>query len=512
MITLGDSHGVNRSNGRMSCMNLSRFFFTGAPVMTGCALFATALTGTTYTNFEVTAATLDEGGAENIITANRTVYDFILGSTTSGNSLSVSNGAVFKTYGLHIGTGSYETVGDASAGSHNSLTVTGEGTRLQLATTSDVAWVDITVGRMGSWNTATLSGGVDASGDITVGEGLIAYISAEKKIYFFPELGCHNSLLITGEGTTFSGDLRVGVDGSHNSARIEDGAVVDSYYSLNIGIPFQLTYTTVDTTSATDIAPAPMGCDNRVTVTGAGSAVILDGRVNLGASTQYCTSSDNVLTVDDCALVACAEVDADTTGSGNCLHLGNGYLALKGDRTADLATVALYLRLPSGAAWTQATDGDLRALYFDSGAAGNSEAKTATANNDFDGYDNLGGYTVIATGAMLHPDVSWSEGRFFFDGWCASPFFGTFFAARSFSGWIWHEYHAWQYIHPASTKEAAYLWDPALGWNFTGRDFYPFLYSFRKECWLYYVDGLAPSRRFWDYSDASLVFESSLSD
>ncbi len=474
-------------------------FTSPAAMVVAAAVFAgTALHGATYVNADVTLATLDEGGAENIVTANRNLFGITVGSTTNGNSLNVSNGAVMRLYDFSVGFGSYDTVGDPTLGCNNSLVVDGAGTRLQDGTTSSVRWVDVCVGNMGSYNSATFSGGVVCAGDITIGNGLVAYLSSVQTTYAFPNLGCHNSVVVTGEGTKMTGQLRVGVDGSCNSLRVEDGAAIDAQYTMFIGVPTQITYTSLDPSSGISQLPTQMGCDNSVVVTGVGSRILLDGEMVIGYNTQNCLSQRNTLTIGEGALVAVVDVDAENADAdGNLVRLGAGYLALLGDRTTDLETVCSYLRVPSGEAWVQPEAESLAAVFFPADAAGDADAKTATANLGHAGYDDLGGYTLVCDPCMLHPDVSWADGVFDCGGWCGS-YYGNFYTSRDFSGWIWHQNHGWQYVEASSTSGCAYVWDGRLGWLFTAKDFYPFVYSYDVERWYFYLRGTFPARVFWD--------------
>jgi hypothetical protein len=55
-------------------------------------------------------------------------------------------------------------------------------------------------------------------------------------------------------------------------------------------------------------------------------------------------------------------------------------------------------------------------------------------------------------------------------------------------GWIYHFDMGYEYVDPASSGNAVYLWDDASGhWFYTSPSLFPQLYDFTLDAWLYYI-------------------------
>jgi hypothetical protein len=55
-------------------------------------------------------------------------------------------------------------------------------------------------------------------------------------------------------------------------------------------------------------------------------------------------------------------------------------------------------------------------------------------------------------------------------------------------GWIYHFDMGYEYVDPASSGNAVYLWDDASGhWFYTSPTLFPDLYDFTLDAWLYYI-------------------------
>ncbi|MFP6886131.1 MAG: cadherin repeat domain-containing protein, partial [Opitutales bacterium] len=83
-------------------------------------------------------------------------------------------------------------------------------------------------------------------------------------------------------------------------------------------------------------------------------------------------------------------------------------------------------------------------------------------------------------------------------GWWSSPWFGNFFLAGN--GWINHESLGWMYPAPASGN-GIWLWQEELGWAWTNRGIFPYLYVQRDSSWHYFfgrVDGRVVLYRYAD--------------
>ena len=82
-------------------------------------------------------------------------------------------------------------------------------------------------------------------------------------------------------------------------------------------------------------------------------------------------------------------------------------------------------------------------------------------------------------------------------GWWTSPWLGSFFLAEN--GWVRHQNLGW--VFPVESPTAGlWLWKKDLGWLWTDKEIYPFLYRNEKGARLYFF-GLhgEGSLLFYDY-------------
>lgn len=82
------------------------------------------------------------------------------------------------------------------------------------------------------------------------------------------------------------------------------------------------------------------------------------------------------------------------------------------------------------------------------------------------------------------------------NGWKYSEWFG--FVNDTYDPWIFHRDHNWMLIDSGSTLEGLLLFDLSLGWIYTTSEFYPHLFSFERESWLYYEQTTSNPRFFFD--------------
>jgi hypothetical protein len=66
-------------------------------------------------------------------------------------------------------------------------------------------------------------------------------------------------------------------------------------------------------------------------------------------------------------------------------------------------------------------------------------------------------------------------------------------------GWFYHLSHGFLFGIPGGA-ESVHLWDARLGWLWTSRSFYPYLYRYDSGNWLYYSIGSSNLRLFLDYA------------
>jgi len=200
-----------------------------------------------------TAIGLNSGSSGNSVTVTGTNSlltngsDLYVGYDGSGNNLTISNGATVSVVGNNDGT----AIGFNNDSLSNSVTVTGTNSLLTNGS-------DLYVGNAGSGNSLTISNGATVS---VAGSFYGSVIGLQAG-------ALSNSVTVTGAGSllTNSRDLYVGVDGSGSSLTISNGATVSvagSSYGMVIG----------------DNADS---LSNSVTVTGAGSLLSSDQKILIG--------------------------------------------------------------------------------------------------------------------------------------------------------------------------------------------------------------------------------------
>jgi len=83
-------------------------------------------------------------------------------------------------------------------------------------------------------------------------------------------------------------------------------------------------------------------------------------------------------------------------------------------------------------------------------------------------------------------------------GWRNSDWFGTF-RRHPATEWIYHATLGWAYILP-DDEQGLWLWKRDLGWLWTDKEIYPFLYQNAQGGWLYFYGQRNGSLLFYDYS------------
>ena len=80
--------------------------------------------------------------------------------------------------------------------------------------------------------------------------------------------------------------------------------------------------------------------------------------------------------------------------------------------------------------------------------------------------------------------------------WWRSPWFGNFFLNAN--GWARHEKLGW--IYPVESPTAGlWLWKKDLGWLWTDKGIYPFLFDNARGGWLYFYGNYEKTTLFYDY-------------
>ena len=92
----------------------------------------------------------------------------------------------------------------------------------------------------------------------------------------------------------------------------------------------------------------------------------------------------------------------------------------------------------------------------------------------------------------------WPEALNSPEGWRQSEWFGAFFADPS--GWVYHERLGW--VFPGEGSEASlFLYDDrTTSWFWTNRRFFPYLYRYDRQAWVYFDRLNQDDRYFFDFS------------
>ena len=452
----------------------------------GDALFIDALTvGKTTTGnhlalsvsgadlYDNTAIVGDSAGSSGDVTLTNSALWDCLGSLTIGNS----------------GTGVVNVSGAGTALQAPTLTVgsTGTGT---VSLTDGASMTSSTfhlAGNAGSSGTATISGagtlcligseltvGTSGTGDLTISDGATVEKSSTGSTYIGVGYasGSTGRMVVTGSGTKVASFYQVYVgDSGKGTLVVSDGA----RFSNDVTI---------------------IGMDS----TGVGLAVLVDSGSFWAITTAMSMNGDGwaSLVISNGALMRIDASDGLGTTNGT-LYLADGYLALKGSHTASEIATSHSIRVCTGTGWAVATTGNLTATYYD----GTTNVWSASARYSVYGGD-LTGYTVITGG---NPKMTWSDAKVEGEGWYNSSWYGMYYNALTWAGWIWHPSHGWQYVYPVG-GEAEILWDVATQeWWYVDGAYYPAMYSYATDKWFYFEGGVTPARTFWDYTAKTSVTE-----
>jgi len=121
-------------------------------------------------------------------------------------------------------------------------------------------------------------------------------------------------------------------------------------------------------------------------------------------------------------------------------------------------------------------------------------------DQDFDGIEDLYDSEVVpltkdddSSGATDFPSNEETDAG---NGWRQSDWFGFYFPTSS--GWIYHFEHGWIYSQMEGLDSIWYL-DGSLGWCWTNKDLYPYVYCNEESFWLYYKRNTSGPRLFYNY-------------
>ncbi len=267
-----------------------------------------------------------------------------VGAYSTGNKLAIEQGGTVANTGS---TGTV-TIGSMVTSSSNSVSVNDNGSKWTIGG-------NLIIGDAGHKNSLTIQNGgaVTTSGSSVIGAALS---------------GSNNSVTVSGSGAKWInlGMLTVGNLGYKNSVVIEDGAFVSSVGAM-IGYS---------------------GKGNSIIVSGSGAVWRNTGNLTIGGS----NNADNMLMISDNALVTLSggfDFSSYRDGFGNYLRLDGGYFAWHGDRISEVSNLLAggFIQIWNGNQWVNAA-GETQFSY--------SFFETDQTAFDFSGYENLGGYTILA--------------------------------------------------------------------------------------------------------------------
>ncbi len=281
------------------------------------------------------------------------------------------------------------------------------------------------------------------------------------------------------------GVLNIGAAG-RGTLNIKNGGLVESGGRVTVGLG----------TSSDNNTNAEAVGSARV----AGEGSLLRAKADLAVG----GTANGALTISDGGLVAVSGTLG--TGERGVISLAGGWLAIESSEPVTaLALVSdLHLQYYDGAAMVPAGAEDVEVIRYD------GVTRLWQAGDElFDIYGgkiDLTGYTVARAGVS---DVGFANAG---DGWNHSLWYGWFYTRDDFAGWIYHQFHGWQYVYEGSVDASSYVWDAATAsWWWTAWQCYPFFYRYEGAKWHCYDKGTTPGRSFWVYDGAwSQVAESEM--
>lgn len=90
------------------------------------------------------------------------------------------------------------------------------------------------------------------------------------------------------------------------------------------------------------------------------------------------------------------------------------------------------------------------------------------------------------------------------NGYYELPWFGVF--AVLDSGYLYHLEHGWLNTANSTSSDDLRLWHSLAGWIHTSEEYYPYLFSYELEAWMYYQQGGNPrSQQFYNFKNEEWV-------
>lgn len=99
-------------------------------------------------------------------------------------------------------------------------------------------------------------------------------------------------------------------------------------------------------------------------------------------------------------------------------------------------------------------------------------------------------YTLRVT--WIDADATWDDGYSDIGGgWRRLAWFGDYIPMGG-DGWIWHNRHGFFFVEPTSSPDSIWLFAQDMGWLWTSRTTYPFLFRSSDSAWLWYNGSTNP--------------------
>jgi len=276
----------------------------------------------------------------------------------------------------------------------------------------------------------------NCSVEVTGGSQIISggvHISTKDNWYSW---ACCNAITVSGENSLWemAGAFYAGDEGSNASVTISEGGTIYSkssiignrgrkgdYHSVSVRDPNSqwivdgtLYVGLLGSSSTVTVAAGAYVKSNNCTIgdsddfydqesTGnllivkdPGSIFQVDGTFRIGR-----LGIGNIALVQDRAIVIVNGSLGGATANGNRLRINNGFLAWKGDQTNSIPWPLLQVH--TGQSWISASEDTpyFSANYYSDDAS----AKQATALGGSEGYDGLGGYTILIGGTYAVTDA-----------------------------------------------------------------------------------------------------------
>ena len=120
-------------------------------------------------------------------------------------------------------------------------------------------------------------------------------------------------------------------------------------------------------------------------------------------------------------------------------------------------------------------------------------------------YAVIGGETKVGKIARIRLDGPYDvpfNAQLVDSGWYESDWCGTFKRAKE--NWIFHTELTWLYVE-SSSSIGTWFWSEKLGWGWTRKDLWPYIWRNSPEGWVYFFGNQDDTLTFWDYTNSEYL-------